>query len=703
MAEPFDPYLRWLGIRDAQRPPNHYRLLGLDLFENDGDVIAVAADRQMAHVRTFQAGQFAGVSQRLLNELAAARICLLKPEKKAVYDAQLKKQLGDLPVAGRPKPQSAAAAEEFSDFGSLTSESSPNGLAASPATNNPAVMKSIVATRKSKSLGPWIGLAAAGILLVVGVIVVQSMSDSTHVASSDRSENHSPATTDTPALSNSIQPKNQYQGTADKGQGTGKRPLDEATQPPPKSSPPEPPVHSPRDVASVDNPPQHDPSEKSQSPDKPPPANPDKPGNPDKTEPSNTQPSKPAVEAPPKSELLAVPDKEAQAAAEKTIQSIYKADFEQANHGGPEAKAEFAKQLLARGLETSDNPAARYVLLTKARDLAVAGGDVSVASNAVKKLLELYAMDRAQEQLFACLSGLAKSVRSREAAEALRIAADHAADDAIADDNYESAAKFARLAMGMANKLGDQSLAAKRKIQLTEIEQCKKEYAKLADTLVRLRTDPDDAEANLAVGLFFGLTKGDFDEALPYLAKGSDTALKGLAQKDLSAPAEPAEQAKLGDAWWTLAEANHEPAKSHLQAHAANWYSKAVPKLKGLTKGEIESRLKEVENSNRIPIIPKGASFIRILIGNWKIHFAPNPSSPYPAGFDYQQQFFENGTWKNQYNTGHWVLNGDTITCTHDSRSDLLQKYQIVGDSLRGQHYQPPDKPVNDGVGTKVR
>ena len=34
-VEDFDPYYRWLGIRDQQRPPNFYRLLGLELFEDD--------------------------------------------------------------------------------------------------------------------------------------------------------------------------------------------------------------------------------------------------------------------------------------------------------------------------------------------------------------------------------------------------------------------------------------------------------------------------------------------------------------------------------------------------------------------------------------------------------------------------------------------------------------------------------------------
>ncbi len=90
MADAFDPYLRWLGIRDPERPPNHYRLLGVTPFEEDADVLGNAADRQMSHVRTFQTGLHSAESQQLLNELAAAKICLLNAEKKTVYDAELR-------------------------------------------------------------------------------------------------------------------------------------------------------------------------------------------------------------------------------------------------------------------------------------------------------------------------------------------------------------------------------------------------------------------------------------------------------------------------------------------------------------------------------------------------------------------------------------------------------------------------------------
>lgn len=104
MSATFDPYLQWLGIRDPQRPPNHYRLLGVELFENDPEVLANAADRQMAHVRTFQVGKHAAESQRLLNELAAAKLALLNPEKKAEYDAWLWEQLSAMQAQGVLQP-----------------------------------------------------------------------------------------------------------------------------------------------------------------------------------------------------------------------------------------------------------------------------------------------------------------------------------------------------------------------------------------------------------------------------------------------------------------------------------------------------------------------------------------------------------------------------------------------------------------------
>jgi len=102
----FDPYRKWLGIPQWEQPANHYRLLGITPFENDPEVIDAAADRQMAHVRTYQAGQHSALSQNILNELSTARVCLLSPDKKRAYDERLRMGLaqkaGQVQIAGPP-------------------------------------------------------------------------------------------------------------------------------------------------------------------------------------------------------------------------------------------------------------------------------------------------------------------------------------------------------------------------------------------------------------------------------------------------------------------------------------------------------------------------------------------------------------------------------------------------------------------------
>lgn len=99
----FDPYRKWLGILPKDQPPNHYRLLGVELFEDDLDVIEGAADRQMAFVRQYQSGEHASAAAKILNEVAAARLCLLKPATKVAYDKKLRQQQSTVASASEPE------------------------------------------------------------------------------------------------------------------------------------------------------------------------------------------------------------------------------------------------------------------------------------------------------------------------------------------------------------------------------------------------------------------------------------------------------------------------------------------------------------------------------------------------------------------------------------------------------------------------
>lgn len=93
MAEQFDPYHVWLGIPVSQQPPTHYRLLGIEQFESNSDVIDAAASRQTAYLHQLASGPNRKASQTILTEIAAARRCLLNPESKATYDQTLRDKI----------------------------------------------------------------------------------------------------------------------------------------------------------------------------------------------------------------------------------------------------------------------------------------------------------------------------------------------------------------------------------------------------------------------------------------------------------------------------------------------------------------------------------------------------------------------------------------------------------------------------------
>jgi len=168
VTDGFDPYHKWLGIPPAEQPPNHYRLLGISLFESDLDVIANAADQRMAHVRTFQAGRRSAESQKILNEISAAKICLLNAEKKAAYDEQLRaktvkphpveKPRPALPVATPLEPEPAAEPAPVIEGG-------PAAVAAAPRSS-----ARLSSARRSQSWQVW--AATGGVIAVMLVVAV---------------------------------------------------------------------------------------------------------------------------------------------------------------------------------------------------------------------------------------------------------------------------------------------------------------------------------------------------------------------------------------------------------------------------------------------------------------------------------------------------------------------------------------------------
>jgi type IV pilus assembly protein PilM len=109
-SAPFNPYHKWLGIRESQTPPNHYRLLGIELWETDEEVIREAYSRQANHVKSFATGPQRKLCEQILTELQAARDTLVEPNLRRPYDRWLKV------IVSKGEPGNAAGAAPRQPF-----------------------------------------------------------------------------------------------------------------------------------------------------------------------------------------------------------------------------------------------------------------------------------------------------------------------------------------------------------------------------------------------------------------------------------------------------------------------------------------------------------------------------------------------------------------------------------------------------------
>lgn len=195
----FDPYYRWLGIRPEHQPPDHYRLLGLELFESDREVIRTAAERQAAHIQSYRIGPHSDHSQRLLNEIAQAKVCLLDPTRRRGYDASLRAKITPPPAPVVP-PHIQMLPPRLANI-SRPHVSANNPLRATVVETPVAIAirtrslsslpRNVYRRKRRSSWGP--ALAICFIAIVVSGICIVLLINSKHPAVKDSSLSRPPA------------------------------------------------------------------------------------------------------------------------------------------------------------------------------------------------------------------------------------------------------------------------------------------------------------------------------------------------------------------------------------------------------------------------------------------------------------------------------------------------------------------------------
>jgi hypothetical protein len=290
-----------------------------------------------------------------------------------------------------------------------------------------------------------------------------------------------------------------------------------------------------------------------------------------------------------------VPSAAAQTKVEALIRELYEKEYAKAAKDRA-ARAQLALTLLQEGRETNDDRTGRFVLFREARDLAANAGDAPTALQAIADLAQDFAVAEA-EILRMKIQALNVASKAKAGAEAYQMVVDSAqvlAQEAVAADDYEAALELLASAEAAARKLKIVSLVSAVRKRQEEVQAAQKTYSrwkKFADTL---RKDPSDAAANLEMGRYFALLKGNWDKGLVLLARGSDSALKKAAAMDLEVPKDAAQQAELADKWLQISRKHKGSMAVHLLLRAFHWDVQALAGLDGEARKRVEKRMEEI-------------------------------------------------------------------------------------------------------------
>lgn len=282
-----------------------------------------------------------------------------------------------------------------------------------------------------------------------------------------------------------------------------------------------------------------------------------------------------------------VPDKVAQDQAEKTIRELFRAEYAQKTTAGRQS---LARTLLQQAEGTSGDPASAWVLLRDAQDLAGQIGDVELVARSAEATGRFFDVDAIAHRMNALMS-VSKAIKTAEDTTKL---VEHfliLGQDAVSRDDYKGADKAAQAAGTCARKASDAAMAPRVATFSKEVAELSSQYEKTQKAREALSKSPDDPAANLEIGLFLCFVKNAWDQGLPCLAKGSDAALKELAEREAGAPKEGAEQEALGDKWSVYGERQKGPRKDGSFDRTQYWYEQALQSLTGIAATKLEKKL----------------------------------------------------------------------------------------------------------------
>lgn len=311
---------------------------------------------------------------------------------------------------------------------------------------------------------------------------------------------------------------------------------------------------------------------------------------------------------------MPVPERDALQRAMTVFREVYKSEYEAAKDH--QAKQLLAKKLLEKARQMAGDAGGQFVLLQVARRVAAEGADVSTALDAANETVKAFEVDElaVKAEVLETLTRQAKWIKDHarmlEEAEAMLdrsvLRDDYKAADillaaaTIAVRGLEKNTRSSELTINRkqrdaGSKDGDQAKTKTRTEQLAgrkrEVEAARAAHRGVEKVLQQLDQDPNDPQSNRAVGEYFCLVKGQWEQGLVMLARGDRDSLRALASFELEQPQTAERRVDLADGWWDLGDKTPRHRKQ-LRLHAVEWYARALPELpEGLLKVKAEMRI----------------------------------------------------------------------------------------------------------------
>ncbi len=621
MSEQFDPYYEWLGIKPADQPANHYQLLGVEVFESDPVALRRAADERMTYVRTFATGRHAKLTQKILNELSAAKVCLLDEKKRAAYDATLKTPAAPPPpseaggsvrpattpgppVPPPPPPTAPPVALGATSVATEVATDDESEDGESPmATVAPRTSSYPLRRRRSKSGAGGIILGAAiVVMLVIGGIAAMNLAKKPAGVSlgSGSSQGQSSVT--------------------DSDSATGES---DATDAAPEEFQPAPPTEKTSEKPS-EKPPKRRPT---------PPLKPDLP---------EEGPAKPLLdEAWPHPIDLPETDQPPRRVERPKQPPPDPADVQQAlrqlddrfHFDAPRSlddKRDLARELYDESLLRSE-AVEQFALLDQARVLAVSAGDLQTALQAAQEQDRLFVMDHLAV-LTDIVTAIDFSNQEMDEIATLAIVGLNLVEKTLAADRFELANRITDFLDKVVRRAGSPEDTQKLRDTIVRIRLVQRPFEQVKEAFDALADAPDDPAANTAVGRYYCFVKGDWTTGLPYLAKGDHAEQKNLSRRELDDVEKPDDAIEIADGWVAAAAdddalltASLALQKENLLRHALALYEGNVNRLPESKREYAQSQIDELSRQ-----FDGGASTPQVSRAIWYIEDAS--MKPFPLG-----------------------------------------------------------------------